>query len=129
MPNFRELLVALLIVVIIAATFILGCDWNRNEPAPQHGVVVPGTSTTPGRYDWSKVNNSGNHSYIPLDIEGRPADHTGEILNALTSYEVEHPNLRVTNWWIEKQGTGGGYDKVRGLWVDHLPRETTNEKK
>lgn len=79
--------------------------------------------------DVSVAVTVGNHTYIPLNIKGVnavPAKHVQDILSVLAAFEKAHPELKVTNWHIEKQRYVVAYMKIRqtidGLWVDHEPR-------
>ena len=73
-------------------------------------------------YDLSVVRTRGNHSYIPLNIKGTPANHIEEILGALQVFEKAHLEIEVTGWNVDKQGAAYAIPPyIYGLWVDHRP--------
>ncbi|MDP3999137.1 MAG: hypothetical protein Q8P76_00905 [bacterium] len=105
----------------IAMTLTTGC--NKNESAPS--VIQNETKTvTQPKINFNVAITVGNHTYLPLNLDRRrPADVANVILTILDTFEKTHPNLKVTNWHIEKNQlayTTGAY--IFGLWIDHEPR-------
>ena len=65
----------------------------------------------------------GNHAYISLNFYGRVADNPGFILRLLQNFELEHQDLKTTNWKIQdQQGTYLEAPYVYGLWIDFEKR-------
>lgn len=65
----------------------------------------------------------GNHTYLPVNIYGVPADHVQEILQILFAFEKEHPELEITSWSIEKQPDVYARDPyIFGIWLNHRPK-------
>ena len=63
----------------------------------------------------------GNNTYIQLDLKGRVANNTEEILAAISFFEQQHPELEVISWQaVERHNL---FDFVDGLWVNHRPRK------
>jgi len=66
----------------------------------------------------------GNHSFVPLKIEGLPSDNVTTILEALSIFESLHPNLEITNHVIEYQPKNGeSPGRTYGIWINHRPKE------
>lgn len=73
--------------------------------------------------DFKSVCRFGDHSYIPLNISGRPSDHVETILNVIKSFEEKHPDLKTKDWKIEKtQDSKTTSDQIHGIWIDQEPR-------
>ncbi|GEM_PF-5027613 len=76
----------------------------------------------------------GNHSYVPINRSGRPADNVEFVLKTLKEFEDAHPELEIVNKQIEKQqrsGQGSIYpasDYIFGIWVDTRPRVQEAER-
>jgi len=79
----------------------------------------------------TSIMTVGNHSYIAIKQHGDPADMVTEILNLLTRFESQHPELIVESWTIEKQQLAHTTSAfIFGLWVNHRPRtESTGPEK
>lgn len=113
----RRILHLCLVLSLIGITLLSAC-----EPEPKPTVLQP-PPTSVERYDLSVVRTIGNHSYMPLNIQGTPADHIDEILGALQTFEKNHPELEVVGWWVEKhQVAFRTSNYIYGLWVDHRPK-------
>lgn len=88
------------------------------QPPP---VAVP-QGVTLKVYDLNVVKTIGDHSYIPINIDGTPDSHADTILNILSVFKTSNPELEITGWKIEKNQsayTTGPY--IYGLWIDHKP--------
>lgn len=74
--------------------------------------------------NFSSVHTMGNHSYIPINIDGSPSEKILLILTILNDFEEIHPELEITHWHIEKQQRAKHTDrKIFGLWIDHKPKK------
>lgn len=66
----------------------------------------------------------GNHSYVKIGLEGTSYHHVSEILQALTHFESQHPDLQVVTWQpdVIQPGLGGYQGYIAGIWIDHVPK-------
>ena len=110
-------LVFLLVLLLGMVSLLTACDGAKKPTVlQQHPATIE-------RYDLDVVKTTGNHSYIPFNIYGDPANHVDEILGALQAFELANPRLEVTGWHIEKQQDAwGAAPYIYGLWIDHRPR-------
>jgi len=107
----------LAVATLIAAIVLLVASCG-NEPS---AIRTVGATTT--QYDLSVAVTVGNHTYIPLNIYGRPDDHLPEILGVLDAFEKRHPDLEVTSWNLlrdQQAFTTSPY--IYGIWINHRPR-------
>lgn len=66
----------------------------------------------------------GDNSYIPINLRGRPSEMVDIILKVVNQFKVNHPELIINNWTIEKeQNAHGVRARVFGLWINHHPQD------
>lgn len=107
----------LLFPVLILAVLVVGCGGGSKPVSAVKALPADA-------YDMSVVVTVGNHSYIPINLDGRPDQQVGVILGTLQAFESTHPNLEVTGWQIEKeQRAYNTSDYIFGMWVDHRPKK------
>src|SRR4051812_21568456 len=88
------ILMSFILALVLIGCGLAGCD-KGNEKVIKESTV-------------------GHRSFIPLNIQGDPAERNEEILTAIKQFEDGHPGLEVLGWKPEVSG-----DKIRGLWVKH----------
>lgn len=119
----------LAMMLVIGA--MAGCKSNRgigngsSQPEEvRSGIQSENTAMNQPKTDLDCAIAVSNHTYIPLNIGGRSDVRIWDVLDDLTAFEKAHPNIKITNWRIEKHQ----YPEYRltkvtfGLWVDHEPR-------
>lgn len=105
-----------LLPILIFAALVVGCSSSRPVSAVK---ALPANA-----YDMSVVVTVGNHSYIPINLDGKPNENVDVILGALKAFESANPNLEVTGWQIEKQQLAYVTSPYTyGIWVDHHPKK------
>ncbi len=66
----------------------------------------------------------GNHSFVPLKIEGLPSDNVTTVLETLSIFEALHPDLEITSHLIEYQPKNGeSPGRTCGIWINHRSKE------
>ncbi len=111
-------LMNLLLTVVMG--ILVGCDEKpisvvQEQEGSEKEVLL--------KYDAANVVTLGNHSYIQVNRDWRPADCPYTILKILDCFEKTHPELEVISWHIEKQqDSKTTSDYTFGIWVDHRPR-------
>lgn len=112
----RKIMILLLVLFIIGG-FASGCG----QPNPP-GVLTETTSVKTINLELGTT--IGNHTYLPVNIDGDPSEHVQEILQIVDAFESAHPEWEVTSWSIEGKHSGyssGAY--VYGIWINHRPKE------
>lgn len=113
------------LIVVSALGLIVGWAYLMDKADKEAEEKKPRvTSSVLGKIDLSIRKDVMNHTYLPLNIGGIPADNVLLILGVLDYFEEENPELEVTSWSIEKQQfthTVGAY--IFGLWVNHRPKK------
>lgn len=134
--NGLTLVETLCVVTIVGIIAALAVPFIRCAiaSAPQQQSAIkfePVQGALTASYDMKTVETVGNHSWMPLNIDGdttkdrdaKPSEYRTFILGALCAFEKAHPELEVTGWMIEKdQHARGASDHIYGLWIDHRPR-------
>lgn len=111
----RKILILLFVLFIIGG-LASGC--GANSP----GVLTKTTSVETVNLDLGVT--IGNHTYLPLNIDGDPSQHVQEILLIVDAFEKAHPEWEITSWNLE--GAHSTYARLAytyGIWIDHRPKE------
>jgi hypothetical protein len=110
----------LMVFTIIALLFMAGCSSGpAGESVLKDALETPSAKTI----NLEIADTVGNHTYIPINIDGSPADNEHLILKIIEAFEKSHPELKVTFW--SPQGRENSYLRSSytfGLWVNHEPR-------
>ena len=131
----RNVLIAILIAIGLSFGHEVALAQSESDPSaiittrvvvnttqPDDYLSSHRTDTIVLRYDLSRIETIGNHTYIPINKGGTPALWRKDILALLSEFEQSRTNLRVTNWGVEKnQAAHMTYAFVFGLWIDHEP--------
>jgi len=124
--NAPWILYALMILfLVLAIASAQGCvsAGSSSVPASPPSVLKSSPpSVSENEFNMNAVATKGNHSYVPLHIQGTPDEYRGLILNVIWAFEQAHPELEVTDWKIEKIHWNLYNRYIDGLWIDHKPR-------
>jgi hypothetical protein len=119
----------LAIAVFFFGTFFFGTGC-KNDNASQGSAVTIEVSGAPGKEETSirlspdSVITVGDHSYVPLNLEGNPDKNCRTILKTLDIFKQKNPGLEVISWSIEKQQLAeGAKEFVFGLWINHRQKQ------
>ncbi len=117
--------VMMVLIITTAVLFLVSC--GGNEPGAirtdKPSAIRTVGATLQAQYDLSVVVTVGNHSYVPLNIDGEAKDNVQNILGALDAFEKAHPELEVTSWsLLSRQASYSTYGYTYGIWVNHRPR-------
>ena len=111
-----------LIMLAILPLLMVGCERSGSECI----VIEPRIEESkeqPVRYDLTHALTVGNHSWLPINLSGKPANRAREILGLLDAFERAHPELVVGSWAVEKQQSSKTTsNEIFGLWVNHRPK-------
>ena len=103
------------VLVVLLIGVIAGCV---GDPHPAGTVVNAPVEKSAERGTVEEVQQG--FAYVSLNIDGRPAEHVQEILDALKKFSQEHPKQKIICWTIEKQQeTEGTSDHIFGVWITY----------
>jgi len=116
----------LVIVLLISIPFLMGSSdcGPGNDGVNGPSVLKDQTVLAEQNINFQSVTTIGNHSFIPIRINGNPAGHISEILGLLNAFEEKHPELEITAWKIERDQvahSSGAF--IFGIWIDHRPKK------
>ena len=90
-------------------------------------IEKPRLAITPD-YIRTHTTTKGHYSHIWLGwtesgLSGGPEQNVRTILEAISAFEANHPELEITDWKLNARYTSYGYDgRVYGIWIDHRPK-------
>lgn len=102
--------------ILIAFSAFFACESNNSESY----IDMDKGNNKIISYNADNILTKGNHSYVPLNLEGIPKNRSEIILNVLEMFEKQHPYLEITDWKIDKRQTAHTTSAyIYGLWIDH----------
>lgn len=105
---------------LVFAVFCLGLSAIGCSNSDPKAVVVNAQNEI--EVDLSVVTTIGNHTYVPINLAGKPSEKIREILTALRVFEEDHPELEVLSFHMEKQQDAHGIaPEIFGIWITHRP--------
>jgi len=118
-----------LVALLTAALFTAGCGTRMTGgyeiETSADNTRYPSVITDAGTFNFSSAKTVGNRTFIPLNVRGEPAksENVRLILDVLNEFEKAYPNLKVTDWKIEKQQyTVSAPPIIFGIWITHEPK-------
>lgn len=113
----RKTFFAMLLVVVIGG--MVGC---ADEPS----AITQPENINETTIDLSVTRTIGNHTYIPLNIDGAASKNITVILAVLDAFEKTRPELEITSWsLLNDQVAYVTRPWVYGIWVNHKPKTAT----
>jgi len=109
---------SILLITLLCLALFFACSGKKEE-----SVVLEYNESEYGIDLWSYVQTEGNFTYIPINMDGKPANNVSIILKVLDTFEKEHEDLEVKHFLIEKEiCTQCTSHKTFGIWIIHKQR-------
>lgn len=124
---FNQVSVKPLVISLVGAVLLIGIVLLSDSSDPSSPQVNFGSLTTPleknNAQDRSVVTTDGNRSYVPINISDSAAAKPKILLNVVSAFEKEHPELEITHWnpWA-RESSFNFPPFIYGVWIDHKPK-------
>ena len=117
--TMRQLLGCVAVLVVLGLS---GCEKWDQKPSAFSPAIAPTVQTTES-FNLTVAVTTGNHTYIPINRFGDPAEYVHNILGLVEAFEQKHPELEVTSFQMEKNQSGYATSAfIYGLWLHHRPK-------